>query len=733
MSAEKEKPKKKPRIPRLFPVSMPEKRFRRRILKRIPLRSEREWLETLYSSNTGVAEHTEAGERGGATEVARDERLTVADIKRLRALAKAVKHNRGFLQPVKLGLLGIVVGTLLVFALVFATPLASNAIERGLEEVFAARAELDGLSLRPLEPGVAFERLAVANRAQPMENLFEAGYGELRLDLGQLIRGRVVIRNMEVNDIAFGTEREESGELPPGRRPGPAAEPGAPGPDEQLSSLLSDVSGEVEGVASGIDAREIVEAEMNALSTPDVFTNEVERMQSVAGEWETRAEEAGQAVETLEQDVQTLAAIDPSGIDSLSRLRDNLETAERVTEESRDLYRLGEAGLEEAGAVRGQVDGAVSRVRDTIDEDIAYIRSRIPDPDTVLRAPFAGPVAAIVREYAQPYVEKATVVMDAYERLQAIQARFASDEAGVDPTPRRGRDLVFPSREYPRFLLERASVSVLEGPLVYEGSLTGVSSAPELIGEPSRASFNWADEDERGGAVNARVDLRGSADTRVSLDTDLNAQHASLTVPTSGVISVDTIDGDYDLDSSIQVSPRGEVRVEAGISLLQPDVGFSASNELTRRTQSVLERTGTVEVLLRLPGEGRPPVSTNLDDALVAEIQEFLQELKTRAESEAESMLRARFDGELEDLTEYAATAEQTVARARERYGEVVALYEQAQREREQIEQRIANLQSELEQRARDEADSAAQDAEDRARREVEDRARDALDDFPGF
>ncbi len=737
MDSDKKATAKTKRPPRLFQQRLTRRRLRRRILKRIPIRSEREWVRDLYGDSAAP------GSVGGDTEVLeRREPLSAEEVKRLRQLAKAVKHNRGYFQPVKLGLLAVVVGAIVVFTLVFASPLAARGVERGLESVFGARAELDGFELRFLEPGFAFDTLSVADRNRPMYNLFEIGGGELRIDLGQLLRGRVVVRNVEARDIAFDGERTESGELPPERQPQPLEEAEErPGAAEQVSALFGDAAGELRGMITGIDAREIVEAELAELSTPETLTREQERIESIMTEWQQRIDEAEAAVSEFEGDVETLLAIEPSTIDSVSRLREALETAERVTAGGQDFYDRGTDGYRAAGQTMNNVREAIDEVNAAVEGDIAYIEGRIPDPETVLREPFAGLVSSLAEEHVVPHIERARSAYDAYLRLQSLRDRVAAEAAVADERPARGRDIVFPSPEYPRFLLERASVNFVENGYAYSGSLSDVSSNPELTGGPARARFAWSgeNEDASGGDVQVSLDMRSGAESRVAVDVELFAMHMDVPVGSPGVIPIDSLRSEFDLEAQVTVSPEGRVQFRGDGRLFEPAFSFAADNEITRRTQSVLDRTGTVTAGVTLPPGDEQAVRTNLDDALAAEIEEFIRELRDQALREAEGFVRERFSSEIEQVEQLVGRGVTVVEQAQSHYDELVELYEQAEREKARIESRLADLQSEVERRAREEAERVeqrareeAERAEQRAREEAERREREARDEVEG-
>ena len=202
------------KVPKLFKPDIKERRFKKKILRRIYIESERDFLLRLYS----------LGSEGRYT---RSAELSNEEAKRLKALARSIKKNRGVVRTGKLSLVAILVAGILVFNFAFKNRLLERGLERALEAVFSARAEVNGLDFRILGGRLSFDHLSVADEDQPMRNLFELGATEVDLNTGELLKGKVVISNLESRQISWQTPRDSSGALPgeqeaeqqPGKRP----------------------------------------------------------------------------------------------------------------------------------------------------------------------------------------------------------------------------------------------------------------------------------------------------------------------------------------------------------------------------------------------------------------------------------------------------------------------------------------------------------------------------------
>ncbi|MRR39582.1 hypothetical protein EG829_34015, partial [bacterium] len=79
-----------------------------------------------------------------------------------------------------------------------------SGLETAGESMVGARVEIDDLRLTLSPLGIRFARLQVANPDDPWKNLFETRTVQFSLELNQLLRGKYIVEQMEVNDIILG-------------------------------------------------------------------------------------------------------------------------------------------------------------------------------------------------------------------------------------------------------------------------------------------------------------------------------------------------------------------------------------------------------------------------------------------------------------------------------------------------------------------------------------------------
>ncbi|RPJ05082.1 MAG: hypothetical protein EHM28_12825, partial [Spirochaetaceae bacterium] len=201
------KTKKAPKIVKLKKLPKPlnrkysDKTFQQKVVKKIYLKEYKTFLqETLRQDASGT--------------LALKKDLTKKDASKLKKIAKTVKSNTGFVQKGKLLIIGLVVLVIVLFSVLFKDMIAEMAAEAGLQAAFGAKADITGMRFQIFQGRVSFGHCEVANKEKPMTNLFELGTTELKVDIIELLKGNVILDNIECQEIQWGTARKTSGALP---------------------------------------------------------------------------------------------------------------------------------------------------------------------------------------------------------------------------------------------------------------------------------------------------------------------------------------------------------------------------------------------------------------------------------------------------------------------------------------------------------------------------------------
>ncbi|MFQ5638967.1 MAG: hypothetical protein ACE5IR_13365 [bacterium] len=87
-------------------------------------------------------------------------------------------------------------------------------LEQAASSVLGTKVEIDGLKYYLRGAAISFERLRVANPANPWKNLFEIGPAGFYIEPAPLLRKKVVINKVYLSEIQLATERKSYAEIP---------------------------------------------------------------------------------------------------------------------------------------------------------------------------------------------------------------------------------------------------------------------------------------------------------------------------------------------------------------------------------------------------------------------------------------------------------------------------------------------------------------------------------------
>jgi len=487
------KPKKVPKPAAIFRKPIPEESFQKRYLGLLELEADKAFLESSFAA--------ENGQRTLAPGLGREAMV------RLNKLGKEIKANRGVLKTGPLVMAGILVAALVVFVLFFMNPLLGGALEKGLEAAFGAKAEVAGFRLDLLDLEVSMRSVAVADRDEPMTNLFEIGKIDLKLDPASLIRGKVYVQEAVASSIALGTPRKTSGALPS------ASGSGAPRPAPSRSRA----SGEAPIVdLSRFDAAALVEREKSKFSSAAAFDAAGAAYADAAARWKDRASSSGKSVAALASSSKKALAIDPKSFKSPA---DALKAASELSALADSAGATAKEAEAVASGLRSDADSAAALEKDArkaLDRDFDHLKSFV-DPRSGAASSVLEPVVlSFLSGEGQRYFRYGNraleVAMDLAKKSGADKASKPK-KAGLGV----GRNVAFPAAALPKFRLGHLGASFVQERATWTVDLREVSSDPALVPAPTSLDATMVSGKESA-SLKAVVDLRKESSRAFSVD-----------------------------------------------------------------------------------------------------------------------------------------------------------------------------------------------------------------------
>ncbi len=726
--------------PKPFRRPIKPKKYEKKLAGRIYLEPDREFLASITATDDD-----------GRVVLSRE--LTKEERGRLKKLRKAARKNKGGPRMARLVILAVLVGAVIVFNFAFKDRLVTRGAESLLEGVFEAQAELSGVRFRPFRGEIAFSSLTIADADAPMQNLVELSTGALRIDSWQLINGRVLIDELTVDGLQFGTPRELGGALEPDRAGDDSASSGGAAADaasdagagepaltDRIAEALPPISFAELGLPDTLDAQLFIEQNLDALSTTVAVEIIAGSARSFVDRWRDEVLSLTDELTGIAGDIQSFATTDFTTIRSvetaMSVYDDATALQATVTGMSTRIESQYNTIVTEATGILDAAKALPDQVRGDYDNLVA----RIPDVKAEGRDFMVGLAEPYIREALGEWYDRILRGLEIYERLTADAA-----ERKPRPGRRTGTDINFATTAYPRFLLAAADLGVgAAEDQVLSARITGLTTEPDLIGAPTEVSYTQVG---RAGTLAVDATLDGRTGAAAPLDLTIAASDSPLAINRGlETLNLSSVTGVLALGGDLRRQASGVFDGALGVTAANVAAeGTYEPNSLGAFIADLLNDAGVLEGQFAFTIRSRSKIEflsgeTNLDDLVAGAVRDLVESTLAAFREELNARVTAYMDpyidsltDELDGIVDVETSAEELLALARDREAAAAELERFAQ-------DSINSLRDQLETEARAALDAAKAEAEARAqavldaaeeeaRRAAEDAARDAATD----
>ena len=161
-----------------------EKQFEKKILKRIYISDDKTFLESLFEKEGDLYVLKQPLER--------------KDLKRLKKLLKEIRKRKSPVALFKIILVIVIAAAALAFNFFLKNSLVERGVTLALEEVFQAQADVEVSRFSLLKGELTFSEIAIADRDNPMKNLFELSTLYVSINMEQLMMIYMIISWMDI-------------------------------------------------------------------------------------------------------------------------------------------------------------------------------------------------------------------------------------------------------------------------------------------------------------------------------------------------------------------------------------------------------------------------------------------------------------------------------------------------------------------------------------------------------
>ncbi|MDR2587896.1 MAG: TIGR03545 family protein [Spirochaetales bacterium] len=594
--------------PSVFRKKYTEKKLTAKILNRVYIPQDRKWLASLFGKN-------EAGLYTLTTDS-----FSKADEKKLKALAKSIKQNRGIISRPKVFIAAAVIILVSCGYYFFRNILIEKALTASLELVFQARASVSGLNFDLFEAKLEWFHLEVANRDRPMKNLFETGHCEANFSMRNLLKARFVVENLEAKDIRWNTDRKTSGALPEAPKKAEA----------ESGGFLKEAGESVASAISSFDVKEILQREFDKLASPKAAARIKEDLQSRTAYWKEKTAAAREEILSLETQAKEIRAIDPKAVKKpeeiislLAKVNAMYASVRKTSEAAQTLKKDFNETLDAASRAKSELQKAVTA-------DYAYAASLVSLSGNSALSLASGLFTDFAAEHLGVWY---TYGMRAVEIARSLPKSEKTEEKEEDPSKvaRYGRIVLFPVTDnLPKLWIKRIAFNTTgNAEQKVDGTVTDITGSPDLIGKP--AAFNASvGLDGKNFTLEGAIDMRRAAEANADMKLTASGLPITIKLP-KPVLSISSLGGPLNVGASMRILRAGGMTGELAGNISSPKVQRgNERDKISDTAYSVLSSVRNFDVAARYSVGGERgfglEFSSSVDKALRDGFRRYLKE-----------------------------------------------------------------------------------------------------------
>lgn len=732
---------KKIKVPSLFKKKYTQKSLDKKIYKRIFIADDKKFLQN-YIKQVGTK--TKKNEEIPLYSIPRDIEITKKAQKQLVTIAKSIKKQKsGF----KFGPLIAVVA--FIFAVGITVTLTKNLVCRKIitstcESIFEAKCDIGYLNLKFLDSSFTIKNFEVANKKDPMKDLFSIEKLNLDFDFPQLLKAHFVIEDISVLGIETGKERTTSGDISAKRlakiqkkKAKKAAKEAKKTENTGFMIALKDkvvnlTTTEISSLFEQYNPQTIIENCYTQLETPKMSEDVKNQIAKINDEWKKTPETLTTKIDSVKTSVNAITNYDFSSIQNNStKIKEALETinsaiteVNSLKEETTKVANNLKNQANEVSVLSKKLTDAITHDKNLAQDEISKITSfKLSDVKNIISGYFDKLGYSLLGKY-YPYVYKAVNKLLEIKNSSSSSTKKTKTKI-VAGTRQSGRNVYFIGDSTPRFWLKNFRASGFG----ISANAVNVSSDQDALGKPAEANFTLSKNNI---AHNAKlvVDTRRSSSAPL-INADYNCSSFPINLPSSlfgGGQGVPTFDATskfsanakiYDAEG-FTISGNGDfTNLKITAEAFEPEYAYNIyAGVLSKITSMTLGVTAGYKSSDGLIMNISTDANQKFANALVAEMQTQLASVKKSVEEQLSAKITELTGGALGEVSSF----DDIKAKITNAQSSVDELSKQLEAKKQEATNLLTSKVDEVKNQATQKATEAANQATEKAKEAASDK-----------
>ncbi len=492
------------KLPKLFKKKFTQKQFDKQIIGKLFIPEDQNYVKSLFKP---------AGQNKKGVEllaIPTDLMFEKKEMNRLENMAIEIKQNKG-----RIKLLPLIATVAFIAAIVITLTLTKNIIAHKIitntcESIFEAKCDIDYINISFFKSNFKMNGWQVANKKQPMKNLFQVDSITFDFDMLQLLKARFVANELSVLGVDINTDRKYSGDISAKRlakiqkkkekeakKKAKQNEKSAfmVSLDAKKDAAMSTIKDSISGLFDEYNPEKIIKDCQDQLKTPVVSKQVQEDAKVLVEKYKAKPDEIKAKLENVQSTAETLTSLDVSSIQSdPTKIKDAINKITTVRSSLDSLKRDADSMLND---MKGDIDGTVkmtAQIQDAISSDKNLIQTQVNkftslNLDTgksFITGTFDSVIYQLLGKYYPYYTKAVDYLMQAKNNSKDKPKKEKKEKKSLTIARAAGRDVYYKNDTAPKFWIKKAAGS---GPM-FAFDASDISSNMDITGKPAVANIS---------------------------------------------------------------------------------------------------------------------------------------------------------------------------------------------------------------------------------------------------
>ena len=633
----KEKKAKNLKMPKLFKPKLKQKYFEKKIVKKLYLKSDIEYVKSLYSKSSDGFYNRKIDTVTGKDEA-----------KRLKDLATAIKKNQSFVFDVtKLGLVVAILAIVVLFNVLFKNMLVKWGIEAGLQSIFNAKAEVDNVDLDLIGLSLSFDRLQIADENSPMKNLVDLGKTRVAMNSEQILMGKIVVKDVECQNIRWSTDRATWGGIRPMGSQATSSG-GTNASAKKESKPLFDMK--------NVDVNKVIAENKTNLKSLSQISNANVQIVAMTNKWTSTVETGKKNVADAKKNMEEVRKLDIGSIKTPEQAKAAYDVLNRAYPSVNNLINDVNKVSKDIASDKAAVDKQVGGVNGMIDKDYQFLMSSLSLPKGGVNGIASSIIDGILKDKLGKIYTYAMMAKSYSAKFQGGDKKTDKNKKKKTPdanlTKRQGYNVPFPTTVYPAFLLQNISSSVGEKNkgTYFDGYVKDVASDADLWGKPITFHIGQ-NQDGKDLIVNGYSDNRTNAATSLGVDIQVNNYPFEMKEGL-GMLNANWVKGNLKFNTAFNLGKNDATSGKAVINLMNTEIDLINKDDLVGKVVKEAVKSVpavTIEVNYQIAPGGAVTMNakSNIDGIIGKKLGAILGNMLKKYEKDIKDGLMKQLEPEL--------------------------------------------------------------------------------------